>query len=677
VLNPIPILLALLLVAGCSSSSKPSASKAPSSKPPKPVTQPKAPKDQTASVSGQVPTAKETSPTNEFFSERLSSTHDAEIKVILKLAGQSQWEAAEAKAEELEKRDPSDSSVRRVVEWVRKQRQARRDAALENRIRSIDSDNPTFNPTLPDLLKDKYGRGLPPRHDVRRVVEQIEATPYIPDTFNKTKHEKVRLFDLDTSEGSMTKLLSKPISVHLDNVSLEAIIFNIGQTEGINFVADKSLPAFKQTLSVNMDKVKLSEFLRYVSRNLDVQFQVGEDLIWIVDAKDPKRMLEETRIYHLKNGFIVPAQFGPTEVARVTTTAGAVVTTSETFQTKKFVNDGASASPSIESAIKQFFTGSKYQIDYERNLVIARGTADQLETMDKLVAAFDKPLQQVLIEARFITISEAAFLQLGVSWDAGGVKRSRSTVDFTGLGNFGGNEIGIGAGIQQTITNSFFQWPNAISQPELTATLNALQQSGESQTLSAPRLTLVNNLPAMINDGQVQYYYEEYAVKQTVSQYLTQSDLVPSGKPTKITAGVSLYVLASIGGDGESILMALNPQVNEGIVMQSLGTIGGSTNANGTANSFTLKLPSYRTQELATRVKVKSGETVVMGGVLQREQTTLVEAVPVLSRIPILGALFRKHTSLDKPRYLLIFVTATLLSDSGEFMSYDIPEPKK
>src|SRR5262249_18545299 len=151
----------------------------------------------------------------------------------------------EAQANELAKRDPTDESVRRVAEWVAKQRQKRRELALENRIREIDSKNPIFNPSLVDLLKDEYGRGLPTRQDVRKEVGEIEATPYIPETFNKTKYAPSRLVDFEAPEGAMTKLLNKQISVHLDNVSLEAIIFNIGQAEGINFVADKSLPAFK------------------------------------------------------------------------------------------------------------------------------------------------------------------------------------------------------------------------------------------------------------------------------------------------------------------------------------------------------------------------------------------------------------------------------------------------
>ena len=72
---------------------------------------------------------------------------------------------------------------------------------------------------------------------------------------------------------------------------------------------------------------------------------------------------------------------------------------------------------------------------------------------------------------------------------------------------------------------------------------------------------------------------------------------------------------------------------------------------------------------------VKSGQTVVMGGVLERERSTFVESVPVLGDIPILGALFRRRTESDTPRYLLIFVTATIVKDSGEFLVYDESTP--
>jgi type II secretory pathway component HofQ len=67
----------------------------------------------------------------------------------------------------------------------------------------------------------------------------------------------------------------------------------------------------------------------------------------------------------------------------------------------------------------------------------------------------------------------------------------------------------------------------------------------------------------------------------------------------------------------------------------------------------------------------------VMGGVLERQQLTFVDSVPILGRLPLVGAAFRKRTEIDKPRYLLIFVTATLLSESGEFLNYEEPKNPK
>ncbi|PWU18422.1 MAG: type II secretory pathway protein, partial [Verrucomicrobia bacterium] len=146
---------------------------------------------------------------------------------------------------------------------------------------------------------------------------------------------------------------------------------------------------------------------------------------------------------------------------------------------------------------------------------------------------------------------------------------------------------------------------------------------------------------------------------------------VPSGKPTKITAGAELNVMASISGDGKNIVLALNPKVNTDVQLVKYTTLYDYDQTGKQQTAFDINLPQYRTQEISTRVSVKSGETVVMGGVLERERTTFVESVPVLGDIPILGALFRRRTEVDTPRYLLIFVTATIVKDTGEFLVYE------
>jgi type IV pilus assembly protein PilQ len=321
--------------------------------------------------------------------------------------------------------------------------------------------------------------------------------------------------------------------------------------------------------------------------------------------------------------------------------------------------------PSLETAITNFFAGSKYYIDYERNLIVARGTREQLESLERLIREFDQPIQQVLIEARFITVSQPAFLQLGVLWETGRspyASAGRSPQDYTGL--ISPDNIGnVGLGLQETFTN-------ILGSATLSATISALEQSGESQTLSAPRLTVLNNRPATISDGKVQYYYEEYAVKTTITERTSASSFVPQGKPTKLTAGVELDVLASISGDGQSILLALNPRVSQDVKLVTFATLSDVDAGGNVISTFDIRLPESRTQELATRVVVRSGETVVMGGVIEREQTTYVEAVPVLGNLPLIGPLFRRRTDIDRPRYLLIFVTATIVAENGEFIVY-------
>jgi type IV pilus assembly protein PilQ len=374
----------------------------------------------------------------------------------------------------------------------------------------------------------------------------------------------------------------------------------------------------------------------------------------------------------------MPAAFGSPDAARTTTTAGPVVTVTEVQKFNKFVNDEAPNLPSLERAITNLFTG-KYMIDYERNLVVARATPEQLDVMEKIIKEFDQPIQQVLIEARFVTLSKPAFMQLGVMWQTRGIAGTNKYTgilaqDFTGLVNnqnfpqgitpSGAVNPAVGIGIQQVFTNVF-------GASDLSAVISALEQTGESQTLSAPRLTVLNNRPASISDGQVQYYYEEYTVATTSQQYYTASSIVPSGKPTKITAGAELRVLASVSGDGNSILLALNPRINGQVVLETYTTVSQFTAPNTAPSTFDIKLPTYRTQELATRVAIKSGQTVVMGGVLGQDKSTYVESVPVLGDIPILGALFRRRTELDSPRYLLIFVTATIVKDTGEFLVYE------
>ncbi|HKK19356.1 MAG TPA: type II secretion system protein GspD [Opitutales bacterium] len=582
--------------------------------------------------------------------------HEEALKEILRLVPRGEWALAREKMAALHVKAPGDPSVDRAYQWLEAEYENQRQLALEREIDTAAPESERFNPTLQSVMTDPKRKNLPISSTTRKAFEDAKNQLLVPGSFNQTITQKGPLIDHKAVPGRMEKLLDQRVSLQLDDVSLETIIFTLGEQEQLNFVADRSLPAFKQTLSVNIEDAPLREFLDYVTRNMDVNFQIGDEIIWIVDSKSEAAQAEETRFYRLRKGFVMPAQFGATQVQRVTEKKKGEVKETRTEKVDQFVNDATEQEPSIEQAIERFFTGSDYMIDFERNVIVARGTREDLATLEKIIEEFDRPIQQVLIEARFITVTEAAFLQLGATWETGRTSvDDRVPVDFTGFGT----EVGLG--LQETFTDVF-------SRENLSVTLNALEQSGESETLSAPRLTVLNNRPAVITDGKTQFYYEEYTVSQTILERQSSSTLVPKGKPTKIVSGVSLEVLASIGGDGKNIMLALAPKVTSEVELVTFAEVRDRNEDGQLVSSFDIRLPESRNQELATRVVVQSGETVVMGGVMERDRSTFVESVPLLGNLPVLGAAFRNRTEVDQPRYLLVFVTATLLSDTGEFI---------
>ena len=600
-----------------------------------------------------------------------SAAYDKELESIFRLSEKGKWEEAEVEVGLLLQKHPDDTTLLRIGAWVATQKTLLRQQAIEDRIRTIDARQTGMNPSIKDVWKDNKSRGLPPRKDIRDALDMIEAEPYIPENFGKKITKQGFLFDARSELGRMSGLLDNKVSIQTDEQTVKDILFDIGGKEGINFIADEGLAPLQQKLTLNLAKVKLGELLGYISRNAGVQFQIGEDLIWVIDGKASKELIEQTRFYRLRQGFMMPAQFGPEDTTLVTVNnaKAGTTTTTETAKYEMFVNDSIMKRPSIEDAIAKFFKGTDFMIDYERNLIVATGTPAQFEVLERIIEEFDRPIQQVLIEARFITISEASFLDLGFRWASS--VAGNPPQDQTGIGN---GALSSEEGLLTRITfKNVFKENSILSNADLSAALTALEQSGESQLLSAPRLTLLNNRPGSINDGQVNYFYEEFTIEETLTERQFTQRLVPKGTPSKITAGVSLEVVASIGGDGQSILIALHPVVNQNVRYVSLKGQTFDEASEGEQNKLEIFLPQWRTQELATRVVVGSGQSVMMGGVLEREQRTIVESVPILGNLPGIGSIFRKRSTIDKPRYLLIFVTATLLDENGSFVTYEQP----
>ncbi len=501
----------------------------------------------------------------------------------------------------------------------------------------------------------------------RAAAADIAETDTVPDTYRLRRAIRGERGSLRTPGGPTRQMLDKKVTLHLDNVGLTDFILQVGQTEGINIVADAM--ASDRTLSIHAEQVPFREILDFVSRNLGVTFYVGENLIWATPAAQEQAGAPmETRIYRLRKG-----RMG-TEVAEGST-SNAITRAIETF---------------VEQP-----EGAALQFEPRAHALIVRNTRANLDLIEDIVEALDVVPPQILIEARFIAVDVTDLSELGIDWfmdsaialskqQVGGSRRARTQIN-----------SGAGIGFEQFPNQAVglnFTYQGLLTEPMFRAVLHALETSGKARTLSVPKVTTLNNLPASIRIGEDFRYFEEYDVQSIPASVSDggnttyQTTLVPVGRPTLEELGIELSVTPSVGADLEDILLTLAPEISEFVRYEFYNTADNNNGGNNGGNNNNgiiatnapislIKVPIFRRSTISTQVRVRSSETVVMGGLISTTDAVKRSGVPILSRIPIIGHLFTRLSTDTTRKNLMIFVTATLISNRGESLVPVEPEP--
>ncbi|MEM7396352.1 MAG: hypothetical protein AAF492_28790, partial [Verrucomicrobiota bacterium] len=150
-------------------------------------------------------------------------------------------------------------------------------------------------------------------------------------------------------------------------------------------------------------------------------------------------------------------------------------------------------------------------------------------------------------------------------------------------------------------------------------------------------------------------------------QRYTITPLKP-GDPESREIGVALVAVPSVGADGKTISLMLNPLISQFERFTAYGAVDladGQDNSPA-VNRLPVRLPVFSKREVKTKVIVQSGETVVLGGLIDTVDQEVNNDLPFLSDIPVAGKLFQRNDSTETRLNLLIFVTATVISDRGE-----------
>ncbi len=507
---------------------------------------------------------------------------------------------------------------------------------------------------------------LAQQQTVEHAMREVEERLILPENYGDTVIISRETPPLEIPEGPMEGLVKKLVTMRLQNAGIRELIIALSEIDNINIIADEALME-DQTITISVKDVPLQEVLSYVARNMGVAFHLGANTIWITESLEPPGSGPklETKIYRLHHGFIP-------ELGNGGGSGGAETA----FGTGGF-SGGGTADTELEDALAAILTdspdGATYRIFRKRNVLVVRDTRENLRVVEQLLKELDQVPMQVLIEARFVTISQDDLFELG----------------FT-ITQFDMENANPGAEVEELEASTAFpELMNSVNGARIAVTgilgnytyeavLRALQQNSSTRTLSAPRVTVLNNQTARIRKGTNMYYTEELEAEPgAVTDNIVGPPLyVPSGEPIEIELGITLDVAVNIGNDGRSIFLSLYPQLKN-----LLDFIPFSAGKNPLDESQSdpdipsLWLPRIIESSVQTSLLVDSGQTVVLGGTIETRKTKTVNKVPLLGDIPLLGFLFRTTVEEDKPEHLLMFVTATVIGSSGEFVQYTEPEP--
>jgi type II secretory pathway component GspD/PulD (secretin) len=305
----------------------------------------------------------------------------------------------------------------------------------------------------------------------------------------------------------------------------------------------------------------------------------------------------------------------------------------------------------LEGKLAEMLTGNigSLRIDERTNKIAVTDLKSKIPMFDKIVAAFDEKHKEVIIEARILQVTLNDDYNTGINWDAVFTKMHSSLHNIATLG------VSLKYGDQQSVipTTSSTGRGGALQVGNLAtegyqAVIQALREYGRTNLLSAPRIVALNNEEASILVGTNQPY-----ATRTISQGSGGTGNIEAENVTFIDLGIKLLVTPKIN-DEDFITMQIKPEVSS--------KIGDYTITSGNV------IPIVKTTTAETTVMVKSGSTILIGGLIEESTRESVREVPGLANIPLIGNLFRSRTigsgdsTNPEKTELVIFLTPHIIT---------------
>lgn len=419
--------------------------------------------------------------------------------------------------------------------------------------------------------------------------------------------------EVETQERQFT---GEPISLELKDADIKDVLRSFAKITGLNIVVD---PDVTGSVTVNLENVPWDQCLDIILRINRLDYVIENNVLRVARME---RLTQEKQA--------LAAYQKQAEAARPMKTVTKVLSYARAEDVKAILT------------AEKFIVSERGSVvvDPRSNMLIIRDLADRLEGILNLIDELDHPNPQVLIEARIVETRRSFGRALGVSWSFTGIADAeRGTTTGWKFPNSGvvrgrvfqderARVIGAPVG---TLGFAFADILNAFN---LDVLLSAAESYGLARVISSPKVIAQDNQAAKIESGL------QVPIPQTVTQGNTTTTTV-----TFKDATIKLDVKPHITAEG-TVLLTVNLEKTD----VELGLqIPGSDQA------------PYSTRKTETSLLVRDGGTVVIGGVYRQKRDEQLSGVPGLSKLPVVGHLFKQTSTTDDNDELLIFITPRIL----------------
>lgn len=331
-------------------------------------------------------------------------------------------------------------------------------------------------------------------------------------------------------------------------------------------------------------------------------------------------------------------------------------------------NESVQASGAAKSTTAEFEKSVSVFANRETGVLLARATSRQHEKIQEFIdSVMSTAKRQVLIEATIVEVKLNDQYRQGINW-------SRALLGAQGFALSQAGTTGIGA-TAGALTINYFDPTSEFG--NILASVQLLEKFGNVKVLSSPKLSVMNNQTASLKVADSKVYFSLQSTYTPPTGTATTGTYLVTSTANSVSVGLTMSVTPQIS-DTETVTINLRPSISRIIsyakdpnpnLANPCGTGIATCNIPGIENL----IPEIQTREMESIIKVESGQTAVMGGLIQESIDKNTSEVPFLARIPLLGNLFQNRDDTTTKTELVIFLRPIVIRDAsinGDFKEF-------